>query len=191
MNKQRRTVLAKTMSVGAVTAVVLPSQWSKPVINSVLLPVHAQTTQVTPDPELPDPELPEPELSCPELVTQATFGPNSGGAAAGTCRVTITLLSSDVDIPVTIIAVDSDVAAPDTVTTSGLGEATDTAGPAVIWNGLAPGANFCQDVNTATGAPTTNVVFTVTYSCGSAPGEQFTQEFTLLDALEEADFGNV
>jgi len=169
-NRHRRKVLAKAMGMGAVTTVALPASWTKPMLAGVVLPAHAQTT------------------TCPVLMTQAVFGPNSGGAQDGTCRVTITVLSMDAATPVEISAIESDVADPDTVTVDGLGEATDTTGPTIVWNGLAPGANFCQDLNTPDGAPTTDVNFTVTYTCEVVGSLETTFEFSLFDALENAEF---
>lgn len=46
MNNKRKT-LQKIAGIGAV-ATVLPSSWIKPVISSVVLPVHAQTSANTP-----------------------------------------------------------------------------------------------------------------------------------------------
>jgi len=42
MNKRRDTL--KGMAVATMTFISLPEQWSKPLINSVMLPVHAQTS---------------------------------------------------------------------------------------------------------------------------------------------------
>jgi hypothetical protein len=43
---ERRRLLAKLM-VGGAAATALPVQWSKPVVDTVLLPVHAQTSPAT------------------------------------------------------------------------------------------------------------------------------------------------
>ncbi len=47
-NKSRRVVLKKAVTIGALAASVkeIPSGWSKPVIDTILLPAHAQTSAV-------------------------------------------------------------------------------------------------------------------------------------------------
>lgn len=42
-----RRSLLKTLAVGGVAGAALPTQWSKPMIDSVVLPAHAQTTSGT------------------------------------------------------------------------------------------------------------------------------------------------
>ena len=42
--KQRRAILSAITAAGAVGAAKLPTQWSRPVIDSALLPVHADTS---------------------------------------------------------------------------------------------------------------------------------------------------
>jgi hypothetical protein len=46
MNQKRKT-LQKIVGIGAV-ATVVPSSWIKPVVSSVVLPAHAQTSSLTP-----------------------------------------------------------------------------------------------------------------------------------------------
>jgi len=43
----RRAVLRKCLLAAGVTAVALPSTWRKPLVNSVILPAHAQTSPIT------------------------------------------------------------------------------------------------------------------------------------------------
>ncbi|MCP4000555.1 MAG: twin-arginine translocation signal domain-containing protein [Gammaproteobacteria bacterium] len=43
MENNRRDLL-KTLTAAGVVAVTIPEQWKKPVVESILLPVHAQTT---------------------------------------------------------------------------------------------------------------------------------------------------
>ncbi len=45
-NDPRRDLLKK-LAIGGVAGAALPAQWSKPVIDSVMLPAHAQTTTGT------------------------------------------------------------------------------------------------------------------------------------------------
>ncbi len=40
----RRAVLRRSLGIAAGAAILAPTQWKKPVIDSVLLPVHAQTS---------------------------------------------------------------------------------------------------------------------------------------------------
>ena len=57
MQEKRRDLLkALTVGGGAITVASLPTKWSKPVVEGVLLPAHAETT--TPI------ETPVPEFSC-------------------------------------------------------------------------------------------------------------------------------
>ncbi len=46
-DKRRDLLKALTLGGGAVAATRLPANWSKPVVDSVMLPLHAQTTGVT------------------------------------------------------------------------------------------------------------------------------------------------
>ncbi len=53
-----RRKLLKSLATGggvALTAKSLPEKWAKPVVDSVILPVHAQTTKEEPAPERPRP----------------------------------------------------------------------------------------------------------------------------------------
>lgn len=43
-DKRRELLKALTLGGGAVTVANLPANWTKPVVNSVMLPAHAQTT---------------------------------------------------------------------------------------------------------------------------------------------------
>ncbi len=43
-DKRRELLKALTLGGGAVAATQLPSTWSKPVVDSVMIPAHAQTT---------------------------------------------------------------------------------------------------------------------------------------------------
>jgi uncharacterized repeat protein (TIGR01451 family) len=45
VNKSRRVLLNTTLGVGALGA-VLPSTWTKPLVNAVVLPVHAMTSPI-------------------------------------------------------------------------------------------------------------------------------------------------
>ena len=44
MNKQRRQLLLALSATGIFVSGVAPKQWTTPIINSVMLPAHAQTS---------------------------------------------------------------------------------------------------------------------------------------------------
>ena len=48
-NRTDRRKLLAIIGVGGVAAVAIPSRWSKPIIDSVILPAHAQTSMCTAD----------------------------------------------------------------------------------------------------------------------------------------------
>jgi len=53
-DKARREIIKKTLTGGALagTAVaMIPANWSRPVVQSVLLPAHAQTSEQSPEPD--------------------------------------------------------------------------------------------------------------------------------------------
>lgn len=45
--KTDRRKLLGYLGVGGIAACALPAQWTKPIVNSVMLPAHAQTSCVT------------------------------------------------------------------------------------------------------------------------------------------------
>ena len=137
--------------------------WHKPIVNSVILPAHAQTSV------------------CPTVtVGNVIFGPFSGVMVPPICSVTFDVFSSDPTEDVTITSIDtSTLAANVTVDVLALGTATSSSGLRILWRGPASDAPFCTDV-----MPTDDVTFTVTLTCASvAPGTTFTQSFTLLSIL--------
>ena len=72
-NKQamnRRKLLGSLAVVGGVSA--MPSTWVKPVINSVFLPAHAQTSITDASPSPPPAETPTPPGETPVLSLSAT-----------------------------------------------------------------------------------------------------------------------
>ncbi len=160
----RRSLLKGVLGISA-AAVVLPNRWTKPVVNAVLLPVHAQSSPV-------------PE--CPAIVIgNVTFGPQSGTPAVPVCVVSFDVLSSDPAIPLTITAItNGDLGDDVTITYDSFGEATDTTGPRVIWAGPASDAPFCSD-NT----PIDDVTFTVTATCAVTDSVEIMQDFTLAEIL--------
>lgn len=71
-HKGRRQLMTGGLALGA-TLPLLPSSWTRPVVQSVLLPAHAQTSA---DPSLKDPEQEKPnEISLPAV------------SVSGDCRI--------------------------------------------------------------------------------------------------------
>jgi hypothetical protein len=164
--KGRRKILLGLTS-GTALAV-----WQKPVINSIVMPAHAQTSPVVPV---------DPAALCPMiLIGNVIFGPVSGANTPPVCSVTFDVLSGTAGTPLTITSItNSTLAANNTVVYDTFGEATDTAGPRVVWRGPASDAPFCSDL-----MPIDAVTFTVTATCAAVPTmETFTQDFALVDIL--------
>lgn len=145
--------------------------WHKPVVNAVLTPAHAQTS------EMPEPE-PEPE-PCPTLTTgNVTTGPVSGTNVPAVCTATFDIFNSDSATEVTVTAIDTGtLPANVTVDVQDLGVTTPTSGPRVVWRGPATDAPFCSDL-----MPTDDITFTVTASCTDNP-TPFTQTFMLSEII--------
>ena len=186
INGKRRTVICGTVGLG-VTGIVIPGKWSKPIIESVLLPAHAQTS------EEPDPDPPTPEELCPMIVTgNVVFGPISGANSATSCTASFQVLSADSGVDLNIVDVTNGplVGASTSVSFSGAGPATSLSGPSVSWTGAALAAPTCSDLNTANGQPLDDVLFTVTASCEDSAGGEFSQDFTLLDIISNGSLGN-
>jgi hypothetical protein len=136
--------------------------WHKPVVNTVITPAHAQTT------------------TCADVVIgNVTFGPVSGTNTPPVCQVTFDVLSSIAGQPINIISItDSNTDADTTITYDAFGEATDTAGPRVVWRGPASDAPFCSDL-----MPITDVIFIVTFTCEAVGGTELTYMFMLSEIL--------
>lgn len=161
--KTKQNARRRFLFGGAAIAIVLPSKWSKPVINAVVLPAHAQTSSAT----------------CPRVaIGNVVFGPISGGGAQPQCTVTFDVLSAD-SANVTVINIENSALLNGaSVTYNGFGTATQTTGPRIIWQGNAAEAPFCSTVS-----PSDPVSFTVTYTCDAVNGEEFTQVFELSDIV--------
>lgn len=173
---ERRSVL-KSVALSGAGLSVLPSAWTKPIINSVLLPVHAQTTTM-PTPTPPPPPPPPPPVECPMLtIGNGTF---SAGSAAGTCGLSFELLSDDAATPVDIISImNTAPVGTDAVTYSSgtSGSVTAASGLSVNWLGQAVGAPFACGPGGSVD-PINEITFTVTYNCASNPDVQ-TMTFSL------------
>jgi len=154
----RRAVL-KSVAFSGASLSILPSSWTKPVVNSVFLPAHAQASV------------------CPVLaIGNGTF---SAGSAPGTCGLSFELLSGDAATPIDIIDItNSTPTGSDAVTYSGgtSGSVTATSGLPVNWVGQAVGAPFA--CATAAPVPINEITFTAEYNCAGDPTVQ-TMTFSL------------
>lgn len=152
----RRAVL-KSVALSGAALSVLPSTWTKPVVNSVLLPAHAQTS-----------------VCASVIFGNATSSVGSGGAV---CGLSFELLSGDAAASIDIISITNTApVSPDAVTyPSGTsGSVTATSGLSVNWVGAAIGAPFtCSPLDAIN-----EITFTVTYNCASDPTVQ-TATFSL------------
>ena len=119
---------------------------------------------------------------CAMVVTQNNvFGPVSGTSVPPVCNLTFDVLSGTPGSPLTIISITTNpLPANNVVTFDAFGQATDTTGPRVVWQGPAVDAPFCSDL-----LPIDQdaITFTVTATCDAAQGREFTQSFTLADVL--------
>ena len=68
-NSRRKALKAITAASGGIVA----AKWSKPVVDSVVLPAHAQTSPAAPAPQPPAPQ-----------ITLASGGGGSGATASAT-----------------------------------------------------------------------------------------------------------
>ena len=101
-NLQRRRLLLPLGAIGVVSA--LPGQWSKPFVNAVVLPAHAQTSMCMPDTQVGGPLAGHPSgaSSC-----QAACEAEAADLNAQLCEVTETTdaatgavqCSCDIDLP--------------------------------------------------------------------------------------------
>lgn len=158
VNGDRRSAL-KTVLTGATILTVLPKQWQKPIINSVVLPAHAQASV------------------CPMLVLgNGTFSP---GSAAGTCGLSIELLSSDPVEDLEILSISNSTLAMGDAVTYPMGTAgtvSSLIGLEINWVGQAVGAPFACSTNPP--VPVNDIVFTVEFNCATGPEVQ-TMTFSL------------
>lgn len=162
---QRRKLLLGVGATGAMAA------WHKPIVNSIVLPAHAQTSVATP---------PTPAELCPMIaVGNVVTGPVSGSSVPAVCSVTFDVLSGTAGTELDITAlVTSTLPADTTVTIDSLGMASDSSGPRVVWRGPATDAPFCTAVQ-----PIDDVTFTITATCDAAAGGTFSQDFNLSDII--------
>lgn len=166
-NKSARRRLL--LGLGTSTAL---SVWHKPVINSVIMPAHAQTSEGPP---------PDPMTVCPMILfSNVVFGPVSGSTTPPVCNATFDVLSSDSLNNLQIVSITtSALPANVSVDIQDIGTATASSGPRIVWSGPATDAPFCNDL-----MPTEEVTFTITATCDAASGATFSQDFNLSGILE-------
>lgn len=181
---KRRHLILGSLGVSA----ALPTQWTKPLVNSVLTPAHAQ---MSPPPPPPDPDPVDPADVCPMIVFgNVTSGPVSGSPMPPTCTVTFDVLSGDASASIDITDITVTMAADTTVefdgdpSFNGPVTATDANGARITWTGPATNAPFCVPVE-----PIDDITFTVTATCDAADVDgitnmgMYSQDFTLSDIL--------
>jgi len=160
MNNRRKVLLGLGLGSGL-------AAWHKPMINSVVLPAHAQMT------------------FCPEglMTGNASAGPISGTPANG-CTIEFEILSADPGAVVEVLSIDNTSTgdSDSVITVLGDGLASGVTGPRITWIGVASDGPFCSDVSPVT-QPITDVTFTVTATCDDS-ATQFTQDFTLSSVLQ-------
>lgn len=157
---KRRVVLKSAVLSGSALS-ILPSAWTKPIVNSVIMPAHAQTS-----------------LPCPEVIVgNSAF---SVGSAAGTCGLSFEFLSADAAMPLNILSIQNSApVGTDAVTyASGTtGVVTSVSGLSVNWVGQSVGAPFA--CNTDTPVPVNDITFIVSYNCDNNSEVQ-TMSFDLI-----------
>lgn len=102
MNSSRRK-LVTTLGVAAATAAVVPNQWSKPIINAMVLPAHAQTSMCVTDTTVGGPLLGNPSGA---TTCQAACEAEAVAQSAQLCNVDETVdgvgatqCDCDLDLP--------------------------------------------------------------------------------------------
>lgn len=133
-NKSRRTALRNLLvGAGALTAYkVLPSTWTQPIVDQIVLPAHAGTSGIT----LNDP--------CSVMVTSGTTG-----TASVTVRVDGFVTPATANLATTIVATPTGGGGPVTVNTT---TAADGTFGALITVTGGPGITLVSVVTTVTGA---------------------------------------
>lgn len=146
-----------------------------PLINTVSVGVDEVPGPQTDSADTPVIQLTPADL-CPVIVIGNTVsGPVSGTNVPPVCTLAFDILSGTAGTPLTITSVTtSALPANTTVTVDGLGEATDSVGPRVVWSGPAVNAPFCLPIEVID-----DITFTVTASCDASSGDTFTQDFLL------------
>jgi len=97
--RERRKVLKGAAAAVASTA-LLPDAWVKPVLRTVVVPAHAQTTVVTTSPPTTGTETPQTtSISTGTASPTATVQPTPPPVATGTASPTATVPPTTLDAP--------------------------------------------------------------------------------------------
>ncbi len=161
------------LSLGAITTMIV---WHKPVVNSIILPAHAQTSS------------PNPADVCPMIVVGNTVlpGPPSGPGSTTSCQVTFDFLSSSPSDTLTINSITNTVVGANSTLSydgaaafAGPVTVSDLSGTRLSWVGpVVGGTGTCLSMP----VPVDDITITVTATCAAAAGGEFNQDF-LLSAL--------
>lgn len=153
VNPDRRKVVLSALGV-SVLGVALPTKWSKPVINAVVTPAHAETSPGS------DPD-PGPIPVCPDLVVgNAVITSAVSGQPVGSCSISFDILSSDPAEPLNVTSIANNAAAGVIINVSApTGVVTDSNGINITWIDVAPvcSGTVAQIIN--------DVTFTITAEC--------------------------
>ena len=173
-HSNRRSLLLG-VGVSSVAAV-----WHKPIINALMLPAHAQTSELI---RLAPREIPfvAPEERCSMILLGNAEVSASASANPSMCSITFSVLSASPTDELDIVSITTSALAAGTtfvITGDQLGVATDTVGPQATWSGPTVEAPVCT-------SPTLidDVTITVTASCVAANGLPFSQDFLLSSLL--------
>ena len=191
---KNKTINTRRRALQGITGAAAVVVWHKPIINSIVLPSHAETSPIpsptpptspdpgpapapTPAPVPPPPAPPTAEELCPMVVAGAPETSAVSGVGSDTdCSGFFMIFSSDPATPLTIISITpSTLPAGTTVNIVDLGTATDSQGPLISFQAPFATAPLCGDF-----VPEEDVIFTVTATCDAVTdGDTFTTEISL------------
>lgn len=157
-------------SLKALGLVLAGGVWSKPVVESVVLPAHAESTPTT--------------VVCPSIEVELVAEPTPSGNA---CVHQFVVLSADPGVPVEVTSITSDLDG------NNLGVVVDDTLPAEATNSEGVGFSVIsigfidpQDPNTCTFVANPEVVITVEWTCeGGEPAQQTFNMSDLVPTLDE------
>ena len=180
---KNKTINTRRRALQGITGAAAIVVWHKPVINTIVLPAHAETSPVpspTP-PTSPDPSpAPAPPPTAEELCPMVVAGAPETSAVSGDGSITdcsgfFMIFSSDPTTPLTIIDITtSSLPANTTVSIQDLGTATDSQGPLISFQAPFATAPICTDF-----VPEEDITFTITATCDAVTdGDTFTTEIS-------------
>lgn len=162
----RRAVLRRSLGIAAGAAVLAPTQWKKPIVDSVLLPAHAQTS-VPPSTTVPGFKTPTGGGPDSVIINAAseTRTPSGGTSVDSLSQLTVAACVTMAGLSVTCSAV-ADLGG----TSVNLGSSTSTSG--------STGA-FSNTINVpATSVAPTAAITSITVVCSLPGGVSMTSTFT-------------